>query len=114
MNNKPNNSSQNVYSKREKSELFLFRGIPNSTSIEMPLGKEKMYHFVKPTNVVFNIESKYMQKYNYNIEYTKNSIIKKMLQNPNNFEGVKDNVFNTTISKINSSKSLLDKTNTTK
>jgi len=117
------NQNQNVYSKREKSELFLFRGIPNSTHIEMLLGKEKIYHFVKPTNPLLNIDlqSKVITKNNYTIEYTKNSILKNKLQqsnndntNTNNYANNNDNIeesviFNSTISKIPSTISVIDR-----
>ena len=112
-------ANQNIYSKREKSEIYLFRGIPNSTHVEFCLGKEKIYHLIKPTNTLLYIDmpTKTISKCKYSIEYTKNSILKNKLQqstphhNNDRYERDQndDNPFNTTISKIPSSKSLLDK-----
>ena len=71
-----------IYSQRENSELFLCRGIPSQTKINIFNYTFNLIKFTKSTNFITNIDYKSIKKYRPSIKYTKKSIINKNNSHP--------------------------------
>lgn len=69
-----------VYSKREKAELNLLRGIPSGVNskkpnyIEINNHKINFYRFIRPTNPIVNVDFSNYHKYQPNMDFIKNSV----------------------------------------
>ena len=66
--------------KREENELYMNRGIPITTIIDISNHKLKIFRFFRPTHIVKNVELKYLEKYLPSVETAKTNIISSKIE----------------------------------